>query len=204
MLQNPPSPFSQLASRFRGGVPFEAWYIAGHPTRNDIPAAAAFGVDVLAAIPFIEVEGGILDRIGFQVTVVGALGSVARCGIYMATSRRNPYPGTRIVDSGEFDTTVVGGIGVKAATVSVQMQRGTLYWFVYHCGVAAPTIAAVQPNGLRAPCSIFGSAAGTLTDTRNFLNVATAYAALPATFPAGATPTTGGTVQPAVAARYSS
>jgi len=184
--------------RHVGTTPFERWYAGGSPGRSDIPAAVAFPIDTLRCAPFIVARPTRIDRIGFQVTVVGGAGSVARCGIYRATSRISIYPGTLIVDGGEKDCAAAGGIGVKSTVIDKWLDPGILYWFVYNAGVSAPTSAAVLLNGSGIMPAVAGMAAGTLTDTSATLAVASAYAALPATFPAGAAFGTGSTASVAV------
>jgi len=156
-------------------------------------------IDTLIAMPFISPRGGTLDRLAFNVTTVGGALSVARVGIYTNSSPILIYPDALVVDGGQYDTSAVGGTGVKSTTISQELEAGDLYWFVYLCGTLAPTIRTLPIAGCYP---IFGldSALGTAPGVG--LTVAQAYGALPSTFPAAATVLTAAPA-PFVAVRYS-
>ena len=165
-----------------GTSPLEEWIAAGYPHGTATTGNPA--VDTLLVVPRGFPRIVTLDRIAFECATVGGAGSVARVGIYKATSTDNPYPSALVVDGGEKVTDV--GTGVKSSNIAVTLEAFTYYWFAYLCGVANPTIRCneavyTKPIGL---VSTFGSAPHHVA-----LSVALAYAALPATFPAGATGT---------------
>ena len=145
-------------------------------------------------MPFIAGRGGTIDRIAVNVTTLAASG-VMRCGIYDSTSDTNLYPNALILDSGELST---ASTGVKSATVSQALTAGKLYWFVTLTGTAAPTLRALAATDLH---SIFNLDNTLGTAPGRYLQVALAYGALPSTFTASASVTTG--TVPAVFVRYS-
>lgn len=167
----------------RGSSPLEVWY-SGMVVNSGL-AAGTQAVDFIRAHPFFSGVGGNIDRLSFEVTVGAAL-SVGRVGIFKATSETNIYPNELIVDSGQFDCSVAG---VKTATISVELEPNTLYWIGLAFGVAAPT---VRLNNQNLSPQVFGFPATLGASVRTGLAIARAYAALPATFPAGAFITTGG------------
>jgi len=159
----------------------ERWHVAGAITHQaDGFGSTSLPIDTLHTIPFVSPRGGTLDRIGFSVATGGGAGSVARAGIYQATSDTDPYPSARIVDGGEFVTT---STGVKAATISVVLEPDILYWAVLLGGVAAPTVTNFFSTTW-AGMSVLGMASTFATPHLSFTRLFT-YAALPSTFPAG-------------------
>lgn len=184
-----------------GTSPLESWYLGGSSGAGAALTTGAPTVGSFFLVPFIEQRGGTLDRIAFNVTTVGAANSKARCGIYNSTSQTNLYPSTLLVDGGEFDTSSVGGTGVKAATISQALTKNKLYWFVFICGTAAPTIRAMNTGNVDSRILGFDNTLGTAA---NFgLTLAGAYGALGASFSAGASFLTTGPL-PAIFVRYSS
>lgn len=165
-----------------GTSPLEIWYNAC-TMQAAAPVTATLPINEFHAMPFVSGRGGTIDRIAFEVTVVGGLGSVARCGIYDSKSDDNFYPNTLIVDSGEFNTALLGGVGVKSATVSVTLQPNKVYWAVYLCGTSAPTIR--RPSN-SASSLLLGHPTTLGAVLNHRLSPGFTYAALPATYPSGA------------------
>lgn len=162
------------------GTAGEGWFSAGLVNGTAL-TSGALAVDTLFAQPFYNGPTTTLDRIAFLVTTGGAAGSVSRCGIYAnvpivlgaPTSTVQVTPQTLVVDGGEFDTTTTG---IKSTVISTTLTANTLYWFVFLCGVAAPssrlTVLASGGAGLGYPSTL---AAG----SRSPVNITLAYAALP-------------------------
>lgn len=169
------------------------YYAAGHI--GGVLSNTAFSTGVLHALPFLSGRGGTLDRLAFFVSTGGGGGSVARAGIYNNTSDTNLYPSSLVVDGGEFVTTTTG---LKAATISQALAPNSLYWFVYICGTAAPTIASL-PTAAQIP--ILGLPASSFAIDSGEWTVSQTYGALPGTFPGGATSATG--AAPTISGRYS-
>lgn len=169
----------------RGSTPLEIWYTSMFTNSGMTTGAQA--IDLLRACPFFSGPGGQIDRLSFEVTTAAAVGGVGRCGIYEARGESDIYPGDLAVDSGEFDTTVAG---VKTATVSVYLKPNTLYWFAQTFGVAAPQVRLNNPT--HCP-QVMGFSPALGSAVRAGITQARAYAALPATYPAGAAFATGGT-----------
>lgn len=132
-------------------------------------------VDQLHAVPLYSGPGGTIDRIGFNVTTGGAVGSVARCGLYEG-SLVTLAPTALVVDSGEFDTTATG---LKEATINKILDPERLYFLAFLCGVAAPTCTTMTSGW-----HIFGRNTS-LNAQFGRVKTGFAYAALPTTFPSG-------------------
>jgi hypothetical protein len=153
----------------------DVWHVAGFPlaTAN----IAGLAINTLFAQPWLNGPPLNLRNIAFHVPGVGGAGSVMRVGIYAADEARI-YPTTLIVDSGSIDTTVAT---FKNTPINVALDLGTLYFFVSLIGVAAPTIVCGNTWIPTMGWSVNFAANG------NGWNVAQAFGALPAVFPAGAT-----------------
>lgn len=136
------------------------------------------GPNSLYAAPFIVPQRVNIDRIGYEVTVVGAAGAGCYVGVY--ADNGNIYPGARIVDGGTMDCSPVGGVGIKLANVDIWLEPG-LYWMVFNNNDV--TIAFYCEEVQR--CFRL-----TGTGTPHY-SVAQAYGALPATYPGGAGPDVG-------------
>lgn len=156
----------------RVGATANRWYAAGQVNAvamtTDTPTA-----NVLRAIPLVVAGDITLDCIGINVT--SAVAGNARMGIYADVG--NLYPGSLILAAGEVNT---GSTGVKSLTISQALTPG-LYW-VALVNNAAPTIRALSLTGCLA---LLGSDS-TLATTGVGWSVAYTYAALPDTFPGGA------------------
>ena len=161
-----------------GTSPLECWY--SEMVSSSTATTVATVVNYLYAFPFYYENPRTIDRLAFYVSTAGVAGSVGRVGIYEATSPDNLYPDSLIIDGGEM---ACDSTGAKTATVSQALEPKKLYWFVFTFGVGTPTLRA---------CTIYSVAdflgfANTLATAHNTgIRVATAYAALPATFPSGA------------------
>jgi hypothetical protein len=123
-------------------------------------------------------SGATVDRLSFEVTT-GVAGN-ARVGIYKMTSEANIYPGTLLVDGGEFST---GTTGHKIATVSAVANDGW-YWVVFHSSAGVVIRTPARSNYMFLGTAI-GSTPGT-TGQGHGLDVSQTYGVLPSTFPAGA------------------
>lgn len=140
---------------------------------------AACTLNTMYGVPFMVPNGGVIDDIRMYVSGAGA-GS-CRIGVYTATSDTNLYPGALVSDCGTF---VVNAGGIKAiGGLSVAVTAGLLHWFV------------LNQDATWSSYGFSGAYAGTLlgydntgaAQGRNSCSVATAYGAMPAAFPGGAT-----------------
>lgn len=165
-----------------GTSPLEIWYSG--VVNQTAYAVGAISLDFIYANPVVIGRTGIIDRIAFEVTTGagGGTGGVGRCGIY--ASGADGYPAALIVDGGEQSTEVAA---VKASTVSVFLSAGR-YWFVTHFGVAACSARKPAAGGIN---TILGVPTTMGANCNLRLVPGVSYAALPATFPAGATASTG-------------
>lgn len=182
--------------RQAGTSPLERWYGCGAEATG-VGGTGSPAIDTLFALPYVSGRGGTIDRIAFNCTLAGGAGSVARCGIYTSTSDSNLYPDALVLDGGEFSCNPTAG--VKSATVNVTLSPDKHYWFVYHCGVAAPQVRCGPANSMHAPLG-YDNTLGTLAGT--MLTVAKAYGALPGTFTGGGAIASAGPY-PTVFVRYS-
>jgi hypothetical protein len=167
--------------RHAGGSSLEVWYIANNSSQF-AGTTGAPTVNVLRALPFIAPSrGGVLDRIGFNVTTV-AVGSAARIGLYQSLDDANLYPGTLLFDSGSIATDA--GTTKTATLTAAQgtLYPGRLYWLAIVTGTLAPTLRCLsmaQITPILGADNTFGTAFNV------GISVAHAFAALPATFTAG-------------------
>lgn len=153
--------------RQRTGVTVNGNLAFSSTTRANLP------LNTLRAAPFLVPQNCTLDRIGVRVIAAGGAGANIRVGVY--SDNGNLYPNALLVDGGELDAT---GTGILLATVSVNLAPG-IYWLVgnsddnqidWDCVNTAPMLSLVD--------SIASGGGG--------WTVASAYAALPASFPVGA------------------
>lgn len=165
------------------GVTLDRWFMAGL-VADAGGTSRVVAIDTLVAFPFYSVGAQTADRIAFNVPTGGGAGSVARAGIYQATSVTDPYPGTLVVDGGEHATNTTG---VKSTVLAQALAANTLCWLAYLCGVAAPTISGITRGGA---FPVFGRDSA-LSGFGVGWTVAQAYGALPDPFPAGGTVDTG-------------
>jgi hypothetical protein len=143
-------------------------------------STATPALNELKAIPFFCEKTISIDRLTINVTSAASAGGVARVGIYNNTSEDNPYPSSRIVDSGEIAT---DSTGVKDITITpVTLVGGNLYWFVYLPGVATATVRSLALGGT---IPIFGLDTTMGTGVGSMWNPSLAYGALPSTYTAG-------------------
>lgn len=176
-----------------GGGGLARWYEAGR-VNGTASTAASFSANVLRAVPFrAPARGCTIDQLAFLVTTL--LAGNARIGAYRATSESNLYPGSLICDSGDIST---GSATVKTfAPTPFVLTPGELIWLV-HVGSVAPSLRSIPVGALDA---ILGTDTAMGTAPGIGLSVAHAYAALPASFPAGAAALTAAV--PSLAARLS-
>lgn len=155
-----------------------------------VPAA-----NTLLTVPLWSGGGGQISEIGFSVAVVGAAGSLSRCGLY-DSDPVTLRPRTLLADSGQIDTNASTGFkNVTGLTVGLQPHK--LYYPVFQTNGNPPTI-----SGFASGVSLFGMTVP-LSDLRGW-SVAQAFGALPATFPGGAALYGGATAVPLVVVRFSS
>lgn len=133
------------------------------------------GIGALCFMPWVAGLNGLVNQIAFNVTVVGAAGSVARIGMYDADGSN--LPNDLQADSGPIATD--GAIGLKTAAVNVPVRAGKLYYMAYICGVAAPTITVFS-----SPSPYFGHASPGLT-AQCGLFIPLAFGPLPSSSPWG-------------------
>ncbi len=161
------------------GATLQTYRLFSHLTLTIPIGTQAITADTLVAVPFPVGLSAVLDRIAFNVTVLGAA-SNARVGIYRATSARTIYPAGLVVDGGSISTATTGW---KEANITTPLQPG-LYWAAYVCSATAPTVNAMAGTPTNGVQPILG-----WTNTAlpwNSLRVAFSFAALPAAFPGGA------------------
>ena len=175
--------------RKRKGATENRWYAAGMVNATVLTTGAPTA-NFLRALPLITGRAT-LDRIAINVTT-GTAGLI-RLGIY--NDDGNLYPSSLVLDAGEVST---GTAGVKTLTINQTLAPG-LYWLAL-VNNAASTIRALALGGCMA---ILGLDATLSTAPGVGWSAAFTYAALPASFPAGASVLTA-TPVPAVFVRIAS
>lgn len=179
--------------RNRGTGLYESWYPAGL-IAGATTATTPVTRGRLMAMPFIEVRGGILDRIAFRCGGVVA-GTVARVGLY-SNVVGSLYPDALLADGGEQDTAVVGN---KLSVINVSLSANTPFWVVFigGGGAADPQILTLGNDGISPVLGWSSNLQAPITH----LAAVVAYGALPAVFPAGAAAAV--QAMPGVLLRYS-
>lgn len=166
--------------RHAAGGGLVAWYVANCANCTALTSGILTGA-ILHALPFTSPwRGGVLDRMGLYVTV-GAAGLI-RLGVYKATSPQNLYPGDLIVDAGQVDTTV---LGAKTLTINTQLAVGATYWAVCLATLGDPGSGTINCLAVGGCGQVLGHDPGFGVNPYTHLEVAQAFGALPATFPAG-------------------
>lgn len=168
-------------------MPFTAFHppaSAGYRIAALVNATAlttgAIAANTIYALPFVAPPTARKCAIiGFNVTTLAA--GNARIGLYKNKAANDVYPGDLIVDSGSIST---GTATVKSYNLPTpfELVPGELYWLVLHAD-AAPTLRAMAMAGVY-PTLGMPTALGTAAQIG--WSIATAYAALPNPFTAGA------------------
>ena len=173
--------------------PIAGWQAGSGAGGNFAPA-----LNQLIAMPFLPGLGGTFSGLAFGQAVAGGGGSVTRLGVYVG----NPitgYPGALVPGSDTGSVATDAANGTKITAVTFALSSGLLYYLTMLCGVAAPTV-----NGYAVGTAyemVLGLAGGVPNALNIGWNVAFAFAALPAVFPAGGTIRGGGAGIPYMAAR---
>jgi hypothetical protein len=183
------------------GSTLNQWYTS--PVTGNALSTGAPVANRLYAAPLILTKTTTIDQMAISVTTARA-GTTPRVGIY--ADNGNLYPGALVVDAG---TQSAATTGVKTYTTGlpVTLDPG-LYWLAYVTNATAPTVRSI-PTASARPVLGFTSLLGTDGDTVSLgWTVAYTFAALPATFTAGAVPISilgisTGTTPPAVFIRIS-
>lgn len=173
-------------SNYRHAVtsaPGTKYYIAGQSNCTAL-AGLNVGANQMYAAPFVVSQALTVDRIGLRITTGTGAGAdnICRLGIYEATSSKNLYPGSLVVDAGTVSTVTTN------TSVSVQptqaLTAGKLYWAVMHNKGATVGVAGIPVAG---QWPMLGSDFGGTADFGAGLFNDFAYAVLASTFAAGAT-----------------
>lgn len=179
--------------RQAGTSPLEIWYVANAGNGTAMTTGAP-GAGVLRALPFVApARGGTLDRIAFNVTTPVA--GNARLGLYTNGSDSVIYPNSLVFDSGDIATGTGGAI---AASCSVNLTPGALYWVV-HIGNVAAGLRCLAVGGTSA---LLGSPPGLGGAFNAGIAVTMTYGALPSSFPGGGATFSAAPI-PALAFRFS-
>jgi len=139
--------------------------------------------DVIKAVPFIVEKVSTFDTIYAEVTTLLAAGRF-RVGIYADDG--NMYPGALIAGSDVAEmTTDATGVKTNTFVTPIILQPG-LYWLVWVANTAGTAVYRALPTTAIMPLLGMISTMGATSQGTHWTGAFT-YAALPATFPAGAT-----------------
>ena len=148
-------------------------------------AVLAAGVDTLVALPWAAGRALGIDRIAIDIQAAGGAGELARLGLYGEDPATPGYPGPLLEDLG---TVLIDAIGAKALVVAPtrRLERGR----VFPCLVTDSATALIRsyPNAVGAPLGLDPTDLSIGLHTYvGALGVQAVAAALPASFPLGAT-----------------
>lgn len=137
---NPSGSFATVLARLaamRASSGFRTGYYYGTP---GVASTVLLVQGQLSYVPLEVPKGETLDRLGIETTVVGTAGAVIRLGLYADDG--DGAPGTRILDGGTVDGTILGGL---EATISQAVAEGPLWLAAVGQGSPAtqPTVRAV-------------------------------------------------------------
>lgn len=159
------------------GATLDRRYCAGQLTGT--LATQALTANTIVALPYYSGRGGTIDRLGVNVSTLGASSSI-RCAIYNVTSDSNLYPSSLVIDGGAISS---ASTGVKEATISQALSADTLYWFCVNCNATAPTLSSQAQAGVMD----FMGLSASYTQPSVGWSVGLTFAAYPSTFTAGGT-----------------
>src|SRR6266487_5475235 len=166
------------------GIGFDCYYIAGISGDSAALSAHAPTLNALIAVPFTIAKQIVVDRLAFNVSVVGGAGAKAHAGIYAADTVTG-YPTSLLVDGGEVDTTL--STGSKIAVVNATLAPG-LYWFALAAwGSSTPMLCI---DGASGATHSLGWRSTFASQQAALVAVQTYSPTLPAVYPAGATDAT--------------
>jgi len=183
-----------LGTYQRGTTDLEAWYPCGAQTGADL-VGGTFSTDTLYVIPFWPIRGATIDRIGVDVSTTGT--RKTRLGLYGPTSATNIYPESLLVDSGEL---TYSSAALISATISVAVGSAFLLWAAVVTDGGTGTAFCIPTGSVSTLFPIVGWPSSGGAAGGGYLSTAHTFAALPSTFPSGATRTT--SRPPAVFIRY--
>lgn len=103
---------------------------------NQSASLASGAAQTLYAIPEFFHDKGRIVRLLCKIASNPAANGLGRMAIYRNAARGNPYPGSRVADSGDLDFSTAG---VKGGSVSVSVSAGELLWFVWICNAQFQT-----------------------------------------------------------------
>ena len=180
----------------------EHWYPILAMTKV-VNSTASISSSSRFAWPFIWAHSRTIDRFGIHGVLQA--GGLARIGIYTNLSDTTLYPDALVVDSGDIDCSIASGN--RKATVSVTLSANTVYWLVFRTNslMTFGTYTASSSTNAFADWLGFVNVAGgepsfNATSVFGFADTL-AYAALPSTFPSGASVYSGNV--PLILARFS-
>jgi hypothetical protein len=146
-------------------------------TNDYLSSANPLVANQLEAIGYPIPRAMTFDRIGLYISTGGAAGTHVRIGIY--NDDGNCYPGTLVLDAGL--VAADGSAGIREIVINQQLTKG-LYWLAM---ISDGTPSAWGQNDYYL--GLFGNTSA-LHLFYSAWYKASAYGALPATFPSGATP----------------
>jgi len=174
------------------------YYPAGRHHCYGTGAGVTLATGTIWLISFIEVRGGTIDQLMFDVTTQAA-GQNGRIGLYSNTSDTTLYPNALLEDSGSISLT---GTGAKAYTLGTPrvLTPGALYWIALTIDGGSPVVRGTIHEAFWNALGVVSGVPGI-----GYRLTAFTYAALPNPLTAGATThdINFGTSTPVLYRRYS-
>ena len=153
-----------------------------------VVGSVGFSVNDTILIPFPVGRAATFNAIGVHTSAAGTATAVARLGIW--TDNGSAYPDALVLDAG---TVAVDTAAADKEIAISQLLAPGLYWLSCSLQVATPPAmyAFAGGNGGGPPHVGFPTIVGIATSTTGLRKASGPTGALPATFPSGATTTTG-------------
>lgn len=162
---------------------------AGHYYFTNSPGASqainTLGVGTLRVAAFLLRKPATLTRLAGEISSAGEAGARYRLGVYADDG--NFYPGALLVDAGQING---DSATTQELTISLQLQPG-LYWLggaVQAVTTTQPTVRCASGWTPAVPTSVGTGLPGAGNTTCGW-SATGITGALPATFPAGGSPT---------------
>jgi hypothetical protein len=172
----------------------DRWYAAGELGQTS--TTGVFTQNILFAVPFLSGNNIAINGVGYNNDDLTA--SNVRIGIYNNMAATDLYPSSLVAASAVIPTGSAAGFKSDTALIA-NLESDSLYWAAMVCSV---TLNQMRVMPLINGYGFLGRPSPPGATRNNHISVAFTYAALPSTFPAGAT-NGSGAVTPLIFTRFS-